>query len=216
MKISPSLLSCDFKNIEKEIVKLQKSGADMLHLDIMDGVFVPNITFGPCLIKSIRDVTDIPFDVHLMITEPHRYIEDFAMCGTDIITFHAEANSDIIKTINKIKSYGKKAGVSIKPKTDINIILPYLKYIDVVLVMTVEPGFGGQEFMPEQMSKVDALKDEIKRQKLNCQIEIDGGVNLQTINVIKNHPVDICVSGTCVFKSENMAKTIKVLKGDSV
>lgn len=212
IKIAPSLLACDFSNISNEIKKVEASGANMLHLDVMDGHFVPNISFGTPIIKSIRETTDLPFDVHLMIDEPIKYISDFANAGADIITFHAESKSNILQTVEKIRKFNKKVGLSIKPKTDINILSPYLKYIDVVLIMTVEPGFGGQEFMPEQLDKTIFLKKEAQKNNLHFEIELDGGINTVTIEKIKNYPVDICVSGTCVFNSGNMKSTINKLK----
>ncbi len=184
----------------------------MLHLDVMDGHFVPNITFGAPVIKSIRKCSKLPFDVHLMIDEPLKFIPDFASAGADIITFHAESKSDITETISKIKKFGKKVGISIKPKTDTKILTPYLKYIDVVLIMTVEPGFGGQTFMENQLQKTLILKNEAQKNNLNFEIELDGGINTQTIEIVKDYPVDICVSGTCVFNSEYMTSTINKLK----
>lgn len=195
-----------------EIKKAESAVADMLHLDVMDGHFVPNITFGAPVIKSIRKCSKLPFDVHLMISEPLKYISDFADAGADTITFHAESESDTMKTISKIKEYGKKVGISIKPKTDTKVLFPYLKYIDVVLIMTVEPGFGGQKFMEDQLQKTLILKNEAQKNNLNFEIELDGGINTQTIEKVKNYPVDICVSGTCVFGSENMESTINKLK----
>lgn len=212
IKISPSLLACDFSNMGEEIKKVEAAGADMLHLDVMDGHFVPNITFGAPVIKSISRCSNLPFDVHLMISEPLKYISDFANAGADIITFHAESDSDIMATISKIKEYGKKVGISIKPKTDTKILFPYLKYIDVVLIMTVEPGFGGQAFMEEQLQKTLILKNEAQKNNLSFEIELDGGINTETIEIIKKYPVDTCVSGTCVFKSDDMKSTINKLK----
>ncbi len=212
IKISPSLLACDFSNIADEIRKVETAGADMLHLDVMDGHFVPNITFGVPVIKSIRKCSELPFDVHFMISEPLKYISDFANAGADIITFHAESQSNIMKTILKIKEFGKKVGISIKPKTDTKILFPYLKYIDVVLVMTVEPGFGGQKFMESQLEKVLILKKEAQKNNLDFEIELDGGINTKTIAIVKNYPVDICVSGTCIFGSEDVGSTINKLK----
>lgn len=212
IKISPSLLACDFSNIGDEIKKVEAAGADMLHLDVMDGHFVPNITFGAPVIKSMRKTTDLPFDVHLMIDEPLKYISDFADAGADIITFHAESKSNIAETISEIKKYGKKVGISIKPKTDIKILFPYLEYIDVVLIMTVEPGFGGQAFMEKELQKTLILKNEAQKNSLDFEIELDGGINTETIEIAKNYPVDICVSGTCVFNSGNMKSTINKLK----
>lgn len=214
IKIAPSLLACDFSKIGEEIAKIEFSGANMVHLDVMDGRFVPNITFGAPVIKSIRKSTAIPFDTHLMIENPIEYISDFANAGSDIITFHVESNSDVIKTIEKIKSHGKKVGISLRPKTDVKILKPYLNYVDVVLIMTVEPGFGGQKFMEDQLEKVLFLKKEAIENNLNFQIALDGGINLETIKIVRNFPVDICVAGTCIFSSDAPKNTIRNLKGN--
>ncbi len=208
MKISPSMLACDFARMGKEIEKIKN--ADFIHMDVMDGIFVPNISFGPDIIKSLRGKSSLPFDVHLMIQKPLEYIEKFVNAGADIITFHVESDSDVTKTINKIKKFNKKVGLSLKPGTSPKIILPYLNYIDLVLIMTVEPGFGGQKFMTEQMEKTDFIKKNSTNP--NLLIEVDGGINLETINTVKKHPVDICVSGTCIFNSVDAEKTINLLK----
>lgn len=216
IKISPSMLACDFSNMGREITKISNSGADMVHMDIMDGHFVPNISFGAPIVKSLRNLTNLIFDVHLMISDPYKYIPDFVNSGADIITFHLESNNNynyIINTINKIKNYNKKVGLAIKPNTDYKTLIPYLQYLDLILIMTVEPGFGGQKFMPEQLDKIQLLKKYLNTNNFNnIQIQIDGGVNTETIKIIKNYPVDICVSGTCIFKSDNMPETIKNLK----
>jgi len=209
------MLACDFSKMGEEIAKISKSGADMVHMDIMDGHFVPNISFGPAVIKSLRKLTDLIFDVHLMITDPEQYINIFLESGADIITFHLESNKNsdyILRIINKIKSKNKKVGLAIKPKTNFEALLPYLKLIDLALIMTVEPGFGGQKLLESQLLKTELLKKEILSQNLSTEIQIDGGVNLETIEIIKKYPIDICVSGTCVFKSQNMSETIKILK----
>lgn len=208
MKIAPSMLACDFSNMGDEIKKISNNGADWVHMDVMDGIFVPNISFGTPIIKSLRNFTNLPFDVHLMIKNPLEYISQFADAGADIITFHLESDSDTAKTIEKIKSHKKKVGISIKPSTDISAITPYLNDIDLILIMTVEPGFGGQKFMPEQMEKTLYIKENAP----NITIEVDGGVNLETIKTIKNYPVDVVVSGTCIFNSKNMRETIEKLK----
>lgn len=212
MKISPSMLACDFTKMGEEIKRISEAGADLIHMDVMDGNFVPNISFGPSIIKSLKAYTSIPFDVHLMISDPYKYIPVFVDAGSDIITFHLESNSDIMKTIETIKKYNIKVGISIKPNTNLEALFPYLEYIDLALIMTVEPGFGGQKFMPEQMQKTQILKEKIMNKNLNTLIEIDGGINLETIKIVKDYPVDICVSGTCIFNSSDASEIIKSLK----
>lgn len=208
MKISPSMLACDFSQMGNELKKISSLGADYIHMDIMDGNFVPNISFGPDVVKSLRNFSDVPFDVHLMINSPQKYIKQFAETGANIITFHIEANCDILETIKLIKSYKIKAGLSIKPNTPAEKIIPYLNDIDLALVMTVEPGFGGQKFMESQLEKTKVIR---KRSK-NVLIEIDGGVNGETIKKIKKYPVDICVAGTYIFKAQDIKQAIKTLK----
>ena len=214
MLIAPSLLSCDFSKMGYEIERMDKAGADWMHLDVMDGHCVPNITFGAPVIKTVRGYTDKPFDVHLMISEPLKYIDDFADAGADIITFHVECDSDIDETIEKIKSRGIKAGLVIKPNTPASSVFPYLEKLSLVLVMTVEPGFGGQSFMADMLPKVAEIKEECKRRGLDILIEADGGIGEATIAQAAEAGIDVCVAGTAVFKAENAEEAIRTLKAD--
>lgn len=215
MKAAPSLLSCDFSKMGEETVRIDKAGADLVHLDVMDGHFVPNITIGPAIISSLRKYTKLPFDVHLMIEHPLDYIDAFADAGADIITFHIESDSDAEKTIDKILSRGIKAGLVIKPATPAEAVFPYLDKLYMVLVMTVEPGFGGQSFMADMLPKVSAIKAECLKRGLDVLVEVDGGVSEKNVGLCADAGVDICVSGSTVFKSADMAKTIAELKVNS-
>ena len=214
IKISPSILSADFSKLGEEIVSLEKAGADYIHIDVMDGHFVPNITIGPEVIKRLRPVTKLTFDVHLMIAPVDPFIKDFAEAGADIITFHPEATEDISKTIKLIRSHGKKVGVSLKPLSPISLIEKYLNEIDLILIMSVNPGFGGQKFMPEVLDKMKSLREIVDQKKLKVDIEIDGGINFDNSKKAKDFGANILVSGSTVFKENggNLQKNIQLLR----
>lgn len=209
IKIAPSVLAADYANLETELKKC--AAAQYIHLDVMDGHFVPNISIGAPVIKSLRNVTEIPFDVHLMISEPLRYVEDFADAGADIICFHIESESDTEKTVNKILECGCRAAIAIKPGTPASAVLPYLSRLSMALVMTVEPGFGGQSFMEDMMPKIK----EIRAAAPDIDIEVDGGVNPETIKTAASAGANVFVAGSAVFKSEDPAKTIEMLKDNA-
>jgi len=216
IKISPSILSADFSKLGEEIIALEKAGADYIHIDVMDGHFVPNITIGPEVIKRLRPITKLTFDVHLMISPVNNFVKDFAEAGADIITFHPEATEDLLKTVKLIKSFGKKVGVSLKPESPINLVENYLDQIDLILIMSVNPGFGGQKFMPEVLEKMKILKDIIYEKKLNIDIEIDGGINFNNSKKAKDYGANILVSGSTIFKENNgnLKKNIELLRSN--
>jgi len=213
IKISPSILSADFSILGNEIKKLEDGGADMIHIDVMDGHFVPNLTFGPPVIEKIRKCTNLPFDVHLMISPVEKYIKDYASAGADIITIHPETTDDLSRTIEEIKSYSKKVGVSLNPKTSAKIIEDLLNKIDLILIMSVNPGFAGQKFMPEVLDKVKFLRSKIDKEKLDIDIEIDGGIDFKTAPLAIQAGANILVSGTTIFKGTNsISENIKNLR----
>ena len=214
IQISPSILSADFSQLGSEIKKLEEGGADLIHVDVMDGHFVPNLTIGPPVIKSLRKYTNLPFDVHLMISPVHKYIKNFSDAGSDIITIHPEATEDVKDSIDLIKSLGKKVGLSLNPDTPIEIIENYFEEINLVLVMTVYPGFGGQKFISKILEKIKNLKKIKDEKKFKFDIEVDGGINFENNNMVINAGANILVSGTTIFKDNNgdIKKNIQLLR----
>lgn len=211
MILSSSILAADFANLGNDIKESVSAGSDYIHVDVMDGSFVPSISFGMPVIKSIRKVTDAVFDVHLMIEEPIRYIDEFAKCGADIITVHYEACTDVKATVDAIHKAGLKAGVAVKPATDVSVLFPLLKDLEMVLVMTVEPGFGGQEYMDSTTGKITAVRNEINRLGVPVDVEIDGGVTRENIDYILNAGANVIVAGSAVFKG-NISNNVKYFK----
>ena len=206
--IAPSILSADFARLAEEVGDVEKGGCDVLHVDVMDGHFVPNLTIGPVVVKWIRKVTKLPLDVHLMIDDPIQYVEEFRKAGSDWITIHVEATQKVKETLEFIKKSGAKPGISLRPKTPLSAIEPYLKDVELVLIMSVEPGFGGQSFMPEMMDKVKNL-----RKKFSGLISVDGGVNNETVGVVRESGADVIVAGTAVFGQKDRGQAIRMLRG---
>jgi ribulose-phosphate 3-epimerase len=213
IKIAPSLLSADFRNIEKEIKKVEKCGVDLLHLDIMDGHFVPNITFGPMIVKAINECTKLPLDVHLMIENPDSYVESFVKSGADYLTVSIEACRHLHRTVSFIKGFNIKAGCALNPATPFELVKPVIKELDLLLLMTVNPGFGGQKFISSVLPKIEEAKKFILEHKLKTEIEVDGGINPETAKLVKKAGATILVAGNAIFKSKNYCQAVKALRG---
>lgn len=214
IKVSPSILSADFVNLERDIRALTPAGADYVHVDVMDGIFVPNITIGIPVVAAIRKITDLPLDVHLMIDRPIRYVDDFCKAGSDILTIHIEADTEenTLAALKRIRSLGVKPAISVKPRTPAEAVLPYLPYCDLILVMTVEPGFGGQAFMEDMMPKLKQIRTYIDAQNPTCELEVDGGINEKTALICRENGANVLVAGSAYFKSADPAAFVRAVK----
>ncbi len=213
--VSASVLSADLLDMRSEIKKLEDNGVDMLHFDVMDGVFVNNITYGLPVLEQVRKATDMTLDVHLMITDPLKYVDNFAKAGADIISFHSESVSDVRKTIKAIKAAGVRAALAIKPKTPAESVYELLPELDMLLVMTVEPGFGGQSFIPDTVEKVRLIRNKMNELGLDCDVQVDGGINYETAPVVREAGANVLVSGSCLFRAEDMSEAVRKIKGDA-
>lgn len=214
IKVSPSILSADFVNLERDIRALTPAGADYVHVDVMDGIFVPNITIGIPVVAAIRRITALPLDVHLMIDRPIRYVDDFCKAGSDILTIHTEADTveNTLNALKRIRENGVKAAISVKPKTPAEAVLPFLPFCDLILVMTVEPGFGGQSFMADMMPKLKKIREYIDAQNPSCELEVDGGVNEKTAMICRENGANVLVAGSAYFKAVNPAEFVRTVK----
>lgn len=212
IKISPSILSCDFANLESQCALMKQGGADMLHIDVMDGHFVPNLTLGAPIVKCLRPKNDMFFDVHLMISDPLKYIDDFAAAGSDLITFHVESDSDVQQTIDKIKSHGIKAALSVKPGTPIDAVYPYLQDLDMVLIMTVEPGFGGQKFMADMVQKIKDLREKCRQIGKEIDVQVDGGIDKNTAKTVAQAGANVLVAGSAIFGASDPVQAVEDLR----